>query len=57
MRVTTLGLCLMVNMNEKPLNLEKKKSSVLSVFLLIYDKYSVTGCPTKHDDLKVVFDF
>ena len=42
----------MVNINEKPLNLEKKTSSVLSVFLSIYDMYSVTGCPTKHDRSK-----
>ena len=37
MRVTPLGLCLMVIVNSKPLNLEKTTSSVLSVLLLIYD--------------------
>ena len=36
MRVTHLGFCLRVIVNEKPLNLEKTTSSVLSVLLLIY---------------------
>ena len=36
MRLTTLSLCLRVIVNEKPLNLEKTTSSVLSVLLLIY---------------------
>ena len=36
MRVTPLGFCLRVIVNEKPLNLEKTTSSVLSVLLLIY---------------------
>ena len=31
-----LGLCLRVIVNEKPLNLEKTTSNVLSVLLLIY---------------------
>ena len=44
MRVTTLGLCLMVNINEKPLNLEKTTSSILSVLFLIYDIYLSTEC-------------
>ena len=37
MRVTPLGLCLFVIVNEKTLNLEKTTSSVLSVLLFIYD--------------------
>ena len=36
MRVTPLGRCLRVIVNEKRLNLEKTTSSVLSVLLLIY---------------------
>ena len=36
MRVTPLGFCLRVSANEKPLDLEKTTSSVLSVLLLIY---------------------
>ena len=36
MRVTSLGLCLRVIVNEKPLNREQTTSSVLSVLLLIY---------------------
>ena len=36
MRVTPLGFCLRVIVNEKLLNLEKTTSSVLSVLLLIY---------------------
>ena len=36
MRVTPLGFCLRVIVNEKPLNLVKTTSSVLSVLLLIY---------------------
>ena len=36
MRVTPLGNCLMVIVKEKPLNIEKTTSSVLSVLLLIY---------------------
>ena len=35
-RVTSLGFCLRIIMNEKPINLEKTTSSVLSVLLLIY---------------------
>ena len=35
MRLTPLGFCLRVIVNEKPLNLEKTTSSVLSVLLLI----------------------
>ena len=38
MRVTPLGFCRRVIVIEKPLNLEKRTSSVLSVLLLIYDK-------------------
>ena len=34
--VTSLGFCLRIIMNEKPINLEKTTSSVLSVLLLIY---------------------
>ena len=34
MRVTPLGLCLMVIVNEKPLNLEKTTFSVISVMLI-----------------------
>ena len=34
---TPLGFCLRVTVNEKPLNLEKKTSSVLSISLLIND--------------------
>ena len=37
MRITHLGFCLRVIVNEKPINLEKTKSSVLSVLFLIYD--------------------
>ena len=37
MRVTLSGFSLRVFVNKKPLNLEKTTSSVLSVFLLIYD--------------------
>ena len=37
MRVTPLGLYLMVIVKEKPLNLEKTTSSVLPVLILIYD--------------------
>ena len=36
MRVTPLGFLLRVIVNEKPLNLKKTTSSVLSVLLLIY---------------------
>ena len=36
MRVTPLGFCLRVIVNEKPLNLENTTPSVLSVLLLIY---------------------
>ena len=36
MRVTSLGFCLWVIVNEKRLNLEKTTSIVLSVLLLIY---------------------
>ena len=36
MRVTPLGFCLRVIVNEKPLNLEKTTSSYLSVLSLIY---------------------
>ena len=36
MRVTPLGFCLRVIVNEKPLNLEKTTSSDLSVLILIY---------------------
>ena len=35
-RLTSLSLCLRVFVNEKPLNLEKTTSSVLSVLLLFY---------------------
>ena len=37
MRVISLGFCFRVIVNEKPLNLEKTTSSVLSVLLLIFD--------------------
>ena len=37
MRVTPLGFCLRVIVNEKLLNLEKTTSSVLSVLFLVYD--------------------
>ena len=37
MRITPLGIFLRIMVNDKPLNLEKTTSSVLSVFLLIYD--------------------
>ena len=36
MWMTSLGFCLRVIVNEKPLDLEKTTSSVLSVLLLIY---------------------
>ena len=36
MRVIHLGLCLRDIVNEKPINLEKTTSSVLSVLLLLY---------------------
>ena len=36
MYVTPLGVCLRVIVNEKPLNLEKTTSSVLSVLSLIF---------------------
>ena len=39
MRITPLGICLRIMVNDKPLNLEKTTSSVLSVLLLIYDFY------------------
>ena len=35
MRVTSLGFCLKVIVNEKPLKLEKTTASVLSVLLVI----------------------
>ena len=34
--LTPLGFCFRVIVNEKPLNLEKTRSGVPSVFLLIY---------------------
>ena len=37
MRLTPVGLCHRVIVNEKPLNLERTTSCVLSVLLLIYD--------------------
>ena len=40
-RVTHLGICLKVIVNEKPLNLEKTTSSVLSVLLLICNLYDL----------------
>ena len=36
MRITSLGFCLRFIVNEKPLNLEKTTSRVISVLLLIY---------------------
>ena len=45
MRVTSLGLCLRVIVNEKPLNFEKTTYNALSVLLLIYDQTPlVRGC-------------
>ena len=42
MRATPLGFCLRVIVDEKPLNLEKTTSSVLSVLLLIYGFIGLT---------------
>ena len=39
LRGTPLGFCHRVIVNEKPVNLEKTTSSVLSVFLLTYDQH------------------
>jgi len=39
MRVTPLGLCLRVILNENPLNLEKTTFSGLSLLLLIYGSF------------------
>ena len=36
MRIAPLSFCLRVLVNEKPLNLKKTTSSVLSVLLLLY---------------------
>ena len=36
MRVTPLGFCLRVSVNENPINLEKTTSSVIAECLLIY---------------------
>ena len=52
MRVTLFGFCLRVIVNEKPLNLEKTTSSVLSVLLLIY---GVTNFQWK--SLLAIFDY
>ena len=51
MRVTPLGFCLRIIVNEKPLNLEKKTFSVLSVLLLfhaLYIYYISTGLIRKN---------
>ena len=40
MRVTPLDFCLRIIVNEKPINLEKTTSSVLSVLLLIYGEHN-----------------
>ena len=56
MRVTPLGFCLRVIVNEKPLNLEKTTSGVLSVLLLIYAKNLKTlksFCPDGLEQLNV----
>ena len=45
MRVTPLGLCLKVILNEKPPNLEKTTSGVLYVLLLIYSYDSLKTSP------------
>ena len=51
LRVTLLDLCLRVIVNEKPLNLEKATSSVLSVLLLIYGiKYQKKLSNTMQND-------
>ena len=44
MRVTPLGFCLRVILNENPLNFEKTTSIVLSVLLLIYDENLKIEC-------------
>ena len=41
MRVTPLSVCLRFIIYEKPLNLEKTTSNVLSVLLLIYDNFAI----------------
>ena len=43
-RVTSLGFFLRVIVNQKPLNLEKTTSSVLSVLLLIYGSANQNQC-------------
>ena len=48
MRVTPLGLCLEVIVNEKPLNFKKTTSSVLSVLLLIYEDIGVDTVVAYH---------
>ena len=56
MRVTPLGFCLRVIVNEKPLNLEKTTYGVLSVLLLIYAKNLKTlksFCPDGLEQLNV----
>ena len=50
-RITPLGLCLRVIVNEKPLNFEKSTSSVLSVLLLIY------ACPYGLPDSHIWISF
>ena len=48
MQVTPLGYCLRVVVNEKHLNLEKTTtSSVLSVFLAIYDFHTIKSLTRK----------
>ena len=48
-RVTHLGICLKVIVNEKPLNLEKTTSSVLSVLLLICNLYDLQAALKRRD--------
>ena len=52
MRVTPLGFCLRVKVNEKPLNLKKTTSNVRSVLLLIY---AVSNQIIKHLDQIIIF--
>ena len=50
MRVTPLGFCLRVFVNEKRLNLEKTTSSVLSVLLI-----NLCSQPCMHEDISCRF--
>ena len=51
---TPLGFCLRVIGNEKPLNIEKTISGVLSVLLLVYDYFNLEISITKFLDVENV---